>query len=1247
MTWNLKRYLLIFMAVLALLLAGFGLGVIPINLFFVKTAISEAALEHLGAELDIRGPLRLRLGFNPSLSASDLSLHAPGHAGQSLIAIEKVKIKPRLLKLLHGDIALRSVDASGITSDYLHGRVPDFLPQVLELHASAPLNKALSVEISGRSGEEIMRLAASGASLNTLLSDPEVYPFTLQLNALSAELRVDGSINQPLRAAELQARLELEVENVSSLLASFELEAPGLDQLSVQSEVRASGEEFQFNDLEGVLNEIPFRLSGLVRNFTSRPWIEIEAELVQVDLARLPGNEDQASTNEEKVFADLQPLYNGLSSIDGRATLQVGQLLNAPFELNKLLIEASLDHGRLSIDHAGLLLAGSEIALQAVLDTGLDCARLDTRLSLFEFDLENLNPLLATVSDVGGHLVETRLSTSSCGVSLDEHIASLQASAALTGVKLRLDNEDLPLEFSRLEADIAWNQPGKISFDGELLGESLSAIVAFGSVEAIRTGTRSPLQISAYGDEFQLSIIGDGALRENGPELDVILAADVPRTGSLHAWLGTAPDSQLSFRGRSRIRLDDEGLFINDLDTALGRSDLRGTLRWAGPDSELPLSANLKSNHFDLDEIAGLFPGTAAPEQKVKRKESEMLDEIDWIERWFSLPAINLNFTVTQLHGALADVTNAKLHANLRDRLIEEGQLSFQFEGIDVTGTLELDLREQPFSIDYKTALSNIDIGRLLGALGLAENVDAHAQSANIRLASEGNSLHQLAVNSRLDSRIEALHWVFEAGPKQRKFDINLSELELTTSPSSNTTWQTSGKLNGSPLKAWMQTPSLHATFDPALDLPITLIVGTGEDVTMLEMIIEHVSKNELRTNFVISGEFTDPDSIDFASLVSPLVDYEFRTRLTVTESEYLASELEARIGSSKASGAISIRQEGSGYRFDIDLNSPFLETDDLVQWTAGLRNAHRIISRENAPDTAQQHANAGILTLANRYLEEFAGQNIFNVRAAVDELRSSGELLGKAQLELKADGKEFRLDPVKITLPGGNVDASYSGKYINGGYEYALDIDIERLEYGGLLRLFDADSEASGKIYLDTSLVSRSPDAAHAVNHLEGNVDLAVFPTDIQAGFLDLWASNLVLALLPAVGSTDKKMNCMVARFEVENGVMKSKNTFLDTTDIIIRARGDIDLAKRQLDLLIAPQAKREKFLSISTPIAVTGPFNDYQVGVAPGGFLTTMFRWYYGLIYVPWKWLTGERYPPDGISTCYSAMDWDLPAH
>jgi hypothetical protein len=153
------------------------------------------------------------------------------------------------------------------------------------------------------------------------------------------------------------------------------------------------------------------------------------------------------------------------------------------------------------------------------------------------------------------------------------------------------------------------------------------------------------------------------------------------------------------------------------------------------------------------------------------------------------------------------------------------------------------------------------------------------------------------------------------------------------------------------------------------------------------------------------------------------------------------------------------------------------------------------------------------------------------------------------------------------------------------------------------------------------------------------------VFPKDVEADFLDLWASNLVLALLPIDDGGRKKMNCMVSRVTVEEGVLKSKNSFLDSTDIIVRVRGEIDLDAQQLDLLAVPQAKTERFLSVSTPIEVKGPYDSFTVAAAPGGFLMTMVRWYYGLIYVPWKWVTGERFPADGIETCYKAMDWKLP--
>ena len=91
----------------------------------------------------------------------------------------------------------------------------------------------------------------------------------------------------------------------------------------------------------------------------------------------------------------------------------------------------------------------------------------------------------------------------------------------------------------------------------------------------------------------------------------------------------------------------------------------------------------------------------------------------------------------------------------------------------------------------------------------------------------------------------------------------------------------------------------------------------------------------------------------------------------------------------------------------------------------------------------------------------------------------------------------------------------------------------------------------------------------------------------------------------------------------------MKSKKVLLDSTDVIVRGKGEIDIGNRTIKMVAAPQAKREKLLSMSTPIAVTGPWNDLQIGVGGAGFVGTLFRWYMTLIYVPYKWITGERFP------------------
>jgi hypothetical protein len=292
-----------------------------------------------------------------------------------------------------------------------------------------------------------------------------------------------------------------------------------------------------------------------------------------------------------------------------------------------------------------------------------------------------------------------------------------------------------------------------------------------------------------------------------------------------------------------------------------------------------------------------------------------------------------------------------------------------------------------------------------------------------------------------------------------------------------------------------------------------------------------------------------------------------------------------------------------------------------------------------------------GPLLRLNDLVVRYQEQYDLDLRVAVDALYAGRDLVGGASMELYIDEDELRLQPVRIRLPGGGLDAQYGWRIDDGRMAGELKARAEALVYGGLLRLIDPASESRGVLYLDIDVRAVADHTADVsefellLSNADGIIEIAAWPENFEAGVLDLWTANLVFALLPApTDGKSARLNCVVARFEAEDGLLTSKNVLMDSTRTIIRGRGRIDLAQRELDLLVTPQAKREKFFSASTPVRVTGPLEDFQVGVEPAGFLGTLLKWYTSLIYVPFKWLTGQRFPADGTQTCFDAMDWEL---
>jgi len=140
-----------------------------------------------------------------------------------------------------------------------------------------------------------------------------------------------------------------------------------------------------------------------------------------------------------------------------------------------------------------------------------------------------------------------------------------------------------------------------------------------------------------------------------------------------------------------------------------------------------------------------------------------------------------------------------------------------------------------------------------------------------------------------------------------------------------------------------------------------------------------------------------------------------------------------------------------------------------------------------------------------------------------------------------------------------------------------------------------------------------------------------------MQAGGCDRWAGNLLVAVVPVVDpGKASKVNCPIGRFELNDGKLVDRTILLDTGRMRVTGKGSADFGTETLNLRLRPQAKTAQFLSLATPVQVTGTFTDFKIGVSPGDVIETVGRIATSIIWVPLQKLAGKKIPADGSDVC-----------
>jgi hypothetical protein len=141
---------------------------------------------------------------------------------------------------------------------------------------------------------------------------------------------------------------------------------------------------------------------------------------------------------------------------------------------------------------------------------------------------------------------------------------------------------------------------------------------------------------------------------------------------------------------------------------------------------------------------------------------------------------------------------------------------------------------------------------------------------------------------------------------------------------------------------------------------------------------------------------------------------------------------------------------------------------------------------------------------------------------------------------------------------------------------------------------------------------------------------------------FFDLWAVNLVSAIATEVDKDDaSKVNCVVVRLGLEDGQLTEKAVFMDTTQMSVAGKVDIDFKSQEIDILMAPRAKRPEFFSLATPVKVHGSFDDFGVGVSKVRAARSAISFVTSPIHVPVRRVFRKEVPADGRQACELAWE------
>lgn len=314
---------------------------------------------------------------------------------------------------------------------------------------------------------------------------------------------------------------------------------------------------------------------------------------------------------------------------------------------------------------------------------------------------------------------------------------------------------------------------------------------------------------------------------------------------------------------------------------------------------------------------------------------------------------------------------------------------------------------------------------------------------------------------------------------------------------------------------------------------------------------------------------------------------YSLSTDLKAVGEEFDFSGLVAKIGGSDLTGNLALSLAGARPALKGSLVSKRLDLDDLT-------------GPEQAPGEASDGKVFDETPLPLEALRAVDAQ----VKLNVEKFSAGKLLLDDLQTNVTLKAGDLTADPLTAGLAGGQLAGGLGLAASKAEPDFALRLAGQDLDFAELLQRAEISDEVGGKLALDIDLQGRGATPHALAAGLGGHVQAVSLDGTVDNDLLRFLSAGLSDITGPLFGGAERtRLECFVARFDIEDGQAESRALVFDTGAFAVAGRGGLDLDAEQVNLAFDTQTSEPSLASLAVPFHVTGPLSDPGVTPDPVG--------------------------------------------